>query len=491
MYQTLASRKELYINGQWAAVSEFEDVLNPATEEVIGQAPLGDLNHLDAALNAARQAFDQGEWAQLSINERADVMARFCDAIAARKDEVKALITAEIGATAMLVNYLQFGGAVQFARDMIELARNFEPVENMPTEVIPGKRSSIGLGVKVRSPYGVIAAITAYNFPLYLNLAKCVPALLMGNSVVLKPSPDTPYSALLLGDIADEIGLPAGVLNIITGDVVVAEKLTTDKRVDLISFTGSDAVGSIIMSQASANLTPVVMELGGKSALIVREDADLRKACGFGLASFTANAGQGCALTTRHLVHNSIKEQYIEQLLAMAPGVTMGDPAADPKVAMGPLISAAQRQRVEQHVQRAIDDGANLLCGGKRPEALDKGYFFEPTLFDDVTNDMAIAQQEVFGPVGVVIGFDTDEEAIALANDTDYGLSGEIFSGDMGKAYQMAMQLRTGGVGINGAPNKLSGKVPFGGIKRSGMGREFGVEGLEEFTYLKTISFKA
>jgi acyl-CoA reductase-like NAD-dependent aldehyde dehydrogenase len=313
--------------------------------------------------------------------------------------------------------------------------------------------------------------------------------MLMGCTVVLKPSPYTPYQALILAEMADEAGIPKGVLNIVTGGKEVGEALTTDPRVDLVSFTGSDAVGSAIQAQSAPTLKRVLLELGGKSALIVRPDADIQGAAMAGLMGFTIHAGQGCALLTRHLVHNSVRAQYTETLKAMVGHVKIGNPA-DPATGMGPLIREVARARTESYVGIARSQGARLVAGGARPAGLDKGFFYAPTLFDNVENHHRIAQEEVFGPIGIIIGYDSDEEAISLANDSAFGLSGGIYSANVGRAYEMALQLRTGGVAINGGGGKMSSHAPFGGIKRSGYGREYGLEGLNEFTTIKTISFK-
>ena len=311
----------------------------------------------------------------------------------------------------------------------------------------------------------------------------------VGCTVVLKPSPYTPIEALILGEIADEVGLPKGVLNVVTGDLEAGTLLTTDKRVDLISFTGSDKVGAMIQAHAAPTLKRCLMELGGKSALIVRADADMMAAAQAALGGFITHCGQGCALTTRMLVHNSIRPQFVQMIAGMLGHVKVGNPA-DPSVNCGPLIREVARKRTEDYVQIALDEGAKLIAGGKRPDGFDKGFYYEPTLFDDVNNASRLAQEEVFGPIGAVIGFDSDEEAIAIANDSDFGLGGGIFSANVGLAYEMALQMRTGTVGINGGSGSMSSHAPFGGIKRSGYGREYGVDGLNEFTYAKSIAFK-
>ncbi|HCW62088.1 MULTISPECIES: aldehyde dehydrogenase family protein [Sphingobium] len=486
----LRNKNALYINGEWVTTTQTEAVINPATEGNIGDAPVGTSAHVEAAIAAAHEAFHKGPWPRLSQRERQAKMSEFLDAIDRRAQEIIALIVAEAGSTQMLAQFLQYGIPMQHARAAIELSGR-PAITPLPVETTPNAQgtTTLGAGVKVRDPVGVVSAITPYNFPFFLNVGKVVPALLMGNTVILKPSPYTPFEALILGEIADEVGLPRGVFNIVTGDVAAGEALTTDKRIDLVSFTGSDRVGSLIQAQAAPTLKRLVMELGGKSALIVRPDADLQGAAMNGLMGFTVHCGQGCALLTRHLVHNSVKAQYIETLKAMVAHVKVGDPA-DPTSTMGPLIREVARTRTQNYVDIALSQGARLVTGGKRPAGLDKGFFYEPTLFTDVENHHRIAQEEVFGPIGVVIGYDTDEEAITIANDSDFGLSGAVFSADVGKAYEIALQLRTGGVAVNGGGGKMSSYAPFGGIKRSGYGREYGYEGINEFTNIKTISFK-
>lgn len=482
----------LYVGAEWVKVpaSSLDPVLNPATEEQLALAPVGDRAAAETAIAAARKAFDHGPWPRLDPRERQAKLQAFHDAIAARADEICALIVAEAGSTQMLTRFLQFGVPMKHAQYYIDLCTR-DAAASLPVELVPtgGPLTMLGAGVTVREPVGVVAAITPYNFPFFLNLGKIIPAMAVGCTVVLKPSPYTPLQALVLGEIADAVSLPPGVLNIVTGGPDVGEALTTDPRVDLVSFTGSDRVGAAIQAQAAPTLKRVLLELGGKSALIVREDAHLDQAVMAGVMGFTIHAGQGCALLTRHLVHNSIRAQYVERLAGAARAIKVGDPA-DPAVGMGPLIRDVQRKRTEDYVDIGLAEGGTLVAGGGRPAGLDKGFFFEPTLFDNVRNDWRIAREEVFGPIGIVIGYDTDEEAIALANDSDFGLSGGIFSQNVGRAYEMALALRTGGVAINGGSGTMSSHMPFGGIKRSGYGREYGLEGLNEYTYIKSIGFR-
>jgi acyl-CoA reductase-like NAD-dependent aldehyde dehydrogenase len=485
----LRHRNALYINGQWEAARDSEPVINPANEELVAEAPVGGIAHAEAAIAAARTAFDHGPWPRLPQKARQAKLTEFIDALERRAAEIIPLIIAESGSLQMLARYMQFNMPVQLARHAIELSGR-PAVTPLPVAIAPyaDGTKALAAGVVSREPVGVVVAITPYNVPLLLNVCKSVGAMLMGCTVVLKPSPYTPFEALILGEIADEVGLPRCVLNIVTGGIEVGTLLTSDRRVDLVTFTGSDKVGAAVQAQAAPTLKRVVMELGGKSALIVRADADVGKAALAGSGGITTHCGQGCVLLTRHLVHNSIRAKYVEAVRDLLAGVRIGDPN-DPAVTMGPLIRDAARVRTEQYVESALAEGGRLIAGGRRPAHLKRGFFYEATLFDDVSNDARIAREEVFGPIGVVIGFDTDEEAVALANDSDYGLSGAIYSTDVGRAYELALTLRTGGVTINTGFPQMNPYAPFGGIKRSGHGREQGHLGLDEFTYAKTIDF--
>lgn len=484
----------IYINGNWQppGSNQLEDVINPATEEVIGQAPVATLSDVDAALAAARAAFDHGPWPKMTFAERIEIMKRFRDCLQAREAEVCALLQAEVGVSYMLLKGPQFGGVIEALDYCMELALQIKPQANdvvvTPNIMDPSAPGTLGGATTFHEPYGVVAGISAYNYPLLINMTKLAPALITGNCLVLKPSPLTPFSALLLGKIADEAGLPAGVLNVVTGGVEVGSALTGDPRVDLISFTGSDAVGATILEQSAKNLKKVHLELGGKSAMIVRHDADLAVAAGNAAFNFTLHAGQGCALLTRYLVHNSIRPAFTEAVKAVLSQLKVGDPA-DPQNIIGPLISAAALAKTEHYVKKGLEEGARLVFGGQRPEGLEKGYFHNPTLFDDVDNASTVAQEEVFGPIGVIIGFDTDEEAIAIANNSNFGLSGGIISQDKVTAFAMAQQIRTGDVKINGGTGGLYFRAPFGGYKRSGIGREFGPNWLNEYMLEKSIHY--
>ena len=491
MPAALRDYEGLYIDGRWLPTREAEPVLNPATEGVIARAPVGDAGGTERAIVAARKAFDEGPWPRMRHAERSRILQRFHDVLASRADELTALVVAETGASQMIARFVHVGVSLKIFQTMIELAGRREPMTALPPLLVPdfSGKTKLGMSIKVREPAGVVAAITPFNFPLFLNLVKAGPALAMGCTMVLKPSPYTPLEAFLLGDVADEVGLPPGVLNVVTGGAEIGQGLTTDPRIDLVTFTGSDLVGAAVMGQAAPSLKRVLLELGGKSALIVRPDADLAAAAMAGVSQLTVQAGQGCALCTRHLVHRDVHDAYVAQLAEMMRGVPVGDPA-DAGVMMGPLIRERQRARVEHYVAEGKKAGAALVTGGRRPPSLAKGFFYEPTLFTG-TNAMSIAQDEIFGPVGVVIPFESDDEAVAIANDSQYGLSAAVWSGDVGAAFEIARRLRTGNVGINGGAGEIDARAPFGGFKRSGIGREWGEEGLDEYTELKTISFAA
>ncbi len=482
----------LYIDGQWVAPEAGrEAVINPATGIVIGEAPLASTAQVEAAIAAARRAFDHGPWPTMTMDERADVMQRMVDALHARQADIAALIVAEVGCAQHITHAMQVAAPIGHLASAIRYARREEderlPIDITPNMFVPGGPMAMGGTTVVREPFGVVSAITGYNFPFLLNLAKITPALLAGCTMVLKPSQFTPYSALLFGAICDEIGLPAGVLNIVTGGIAEGQLLCTDERVDMVTFTGSEGVGAAIMAQAAPSLKKVHLELGGKSAMIVRHDADVQRAAAMAVGFLSVNAGQGCAIPTRLLVHNSIRPAFAEVAKAVAGQIKLGD-ASDPTVTMGPLIRESQRAKVEHYIALGKQAGATLLCGGGRPAGLEGGYFTEMTLFDDVTNDMAIAQDEIFGPVGCIIGFDSDEEAIGIANASRYGLNGAIETADPATGYAMALRIRAGSVSLNGGTGTMS-YAPIGGYKRSGVGREYGPHWLREYQHEKSVFY--
>ncbi len=460
------------------------DNVNPATEQVIGVAADASANDVEAAIAAARRAFDESDWStnlELRVASIRQLHAGLLDHV----DELTEISIAEIGATRMACSSIQVVEPLKFLPYYANLAESYEWRTNL------GDADTLG-GPATRwteaEPVGVVAAITPWNVPTQINLAKIIPALAAGCTVILKAAPDTPWSALALGHvIAEHTDIPPGVINIITSsDNTIGELLTTDPRVDMISFTGSTPTGRRIMAAASENVTKVFLELGGKSAMVVLDDVEdlgmVAATAAFGTATV---CGQGCALSTRILLPRSRYDEGIEAIAAMMAATPPADPS-DPGTMLGPLINAAQRDKVEGYVRSALDEGARVVCGGKRPESMTAGYFYEPTLLADVTNDMKVAQEEIFGPVLVAIAYDDDDDAVRIANDSIFGLSGHVFSADDDRALAVARKIRTGTMSINGGV-WYGADVPFGGYKQSGIGREMGQAGFDE--YLETKAY--
>lgn len=476
---------KLYIGGTWRAPDSDAvlEMISPVTEEVVGRVPAANARDAEAAAQAAREAFDDGPWPRKSVAERAKVILAMTEIMRRREDELGQLATEE---TAMSHAIGPAFASMTIER-WIDLAETIVPKFSFVEPALPHVQGSqMGQGVIQREPYGVVTAITPSNIPWFCTALKVAPALAAGCTVVLMPPAINPQTSFILAEIAEEAGLDAGVLNVVPGSPEVGRVLTSDPRIDMISFTGSDATARRICEQAAPTMKKVVTELGGKSANIVCEDADLDMVAADVIASFTAHSGQGCSLLTRTLVHESIHDELVERLLALLEDVKVGDPA-DPSVSVVPLISAAQREKVEKLIAVGVEEGAKVLAGGKRPAHLTRGYYVEPTLMVDVENTMTVAQEEFFGPVGVVIPFTDDEHAIRLANESRYGLSGGVWSADPARAYAIAQQLRTGEVLINGGGPFGNPYLPWGGYKSSGQGREQGHWGLDEYLQYKAI----
>lgn len=486
----VATARALVINGDRRGGPDSVPVIDPSTGSTFAEAPLGGLGEVEDAIAAARAAFDEGPWGAAGPAERSRALGVVAATIEADRDHHVETMIAESGAPR-----LQAGFMVQLALDYLrwcaEMAgRDF--AESLPPNVTPmGPGASIlGARTKLREPVGVVAAFAPFNSCFVLAAVKLGSALAMGNTVILKPSPETPLGVLDLGAAALAADLPPGVVNVVTGELGVARTLVSDPRVDMISFTGSDTVGADIMAQAAPTLKRVLLELGGKSALVIRADADLDLAVRIGTENLTFMAGQGCALQTRHLVHADIHDSYLAGLRESVEALTVGDPGAEGTV-IGPLISAGQLGRVERMTEKAVHDGATVECGGGRAEHLGAGYFFEPTVLAGVDNRSEIAQDEVFGPVVTVTSVRDDETAVELANESRYGLSGGIVTADTGRGWELARRMRTGEVLLNGGAGMMSPWAPFGGYKRSGIGREYGVEGLAEYAQVKTVLYQA
>jgi aldehyde dehydrogenase (NAD+) len=490
----LQREPKLYINSQWVDPSsgEFEDVISPASEQVLCQSPVGNCRDLDSALTAARRAFDEGPWPTMSGKERGRYLHALHAELTAREKDLARLVVLEVGAPQALALNLHVRVPLRNLEFFADLAA-VDSSKPLPLSLAPRPDGTavLGAAVAVSEPVGVVAGITAFNFPFNINISKLGPSLAAGNTLVLKPSPYTPLEAIALAEGADAVGFPAGVINVVTGGREVGEMLTSDPRVDMVTFTGSDTVGAAIVSQSASTLKKVLLELGGKSPMIVLGDADLDAVVPFGVQQVTTQAGQACGLCTRHIVHASRYDEYVARLSEALSQVSLGDPTNDPTVAMGPLIRESQRLRVENYVAGAVAAGARVVTGGRRPPHLDKGFFYEPTVVAELTNDFTICQEEIFGPVAVVLRCTDDSEAVHIANDCRYGLSGSVWSADVGHAYRIARRIRTGGVHLNGGRSMLDPADPFGGTKRSGLGREYGFSALAEYQETKTIKYHA
>ena len=435
----------------------------------IGRIPAAGADDVDRAVAAARAAFPA--WAATPPAERAAYLAAIAGKLSERGDQPAVTISAELGMPIALSRLIQVGLPTMTFASMPALLEELEA-------------EKIGNSLVVREPLGVVAAIAPWNYPLHQIAAKVAPALAAGCTVVLKPSEVTPLSAFALAEICDEVGLPAGVLNLVTGyGQIVGEALTGHPGVDLVTFTGSEGVGRRIGEVTGRNLVPAALELGGKSACIVLDDADLELAVTSCVTRCMINSGQTCIALTRLVVPRERLAEAEAIAAAIAQAHVLGDPF-DPGTQMGPLVSAAQRSRVRQHIRRGVQEGARLVTGGGAPPS-ERGYFVYPTVFSDVRSDMAIAQEEIFGPVLSIIAHDGEEDAIRIANDSRYGLSGAVWSADEDRALRVARRLRTGQVDINGGA--FNPCAPFGGVGASGQGRELGAHGLEEFFYVKSI----
>jgi aldehyde dehydrogenase (NAD+) len=478
--------ERMLIGGQLrnAAGDRTYENINPATEEVVGRAADASAEDMRAAIGAARTAFDDGVWAA-DPAFRARCLRQLHEALLRHAPEIRAAVRAEVGATEASLSTALYDRALDNLPYAADLAERFEFVQDLGVGESMGMQSSRRL---IREPAGVAACITPWNAPMQVNLAKVAFALAAGCTVVLKPAPDTPWSGTVLGRLAvEETDLPPGVFNVVpTSDNAVAQILAEDPRVDLISFTGSTAVGRHLMATAAQTVKRVFLELGGKSAWIICDDADLDTNAAMLAFQSLAQAGQGCSINTRALVQRSVYDEMLDKIVAAFQGVAYGDPA-DAANYMGPLINARQQQRVLDYIEIGKSEGARLVIGGGRPAHLPHGYYVEPTIFADVDPDSRIAQEEIFGPVLCVIPFDTDDEAVRIANSTIFGLAGTVESGSIERARAIAEKVRSGVVNVNGGMY-YSCAVPFGGYKQSGIGREMGTLGLEEYTEVKVIS---
>src|ERR1700742_3677954 len=458
--------------------------INPATEEVLGVAADADAEDMGHAIEAARRAFDDTDWSR-NAELRVRCIRQLRDAMREHVEELREITIAEVGAPRMLTAAAQLEGPVG------DLSFAADTAETYQWNTDLGEAAPMGIRTRriiAREAVGVVGAITPWNFPHQINLAKLGPALAAGNTVVLKPAPDTPWCAAVLGElIAEHTDFPPGVVNIVTSsDHSVGALLSKDPRVDMVSFTGSTTTGRAVMSDGAATIKRVFLELGGKSAFIVLDDADLGGAVGVAGFSVCMHAGQGCAITTRLLVPRAKYDEAVSLAAATMGGIKAGDPT-DAGTICGPVISGRQRDRIQGYLDSAIAEGGTFACGGGRPAGRDVGFFIEPTVIAGLGNDARCAQEEIFGPVLTVIPYDGDDDAVRIANDSPYGLSGTVFGADPDRAAGVAARIRAGTINVNGG-GWYSADAPFGGYKQSGNGREMGLAGFEEYLETKTIA---
>jgi len=474
--------KQFYIGGEWvdpAGTDRFE-IVNPATLEIIGSTPEGTTADMDRAVAAARSALESGPWANSTAAERHQVMSDLLAKLNENADEMANLITAEVGATILFSHFGQVG-ATSMVLDYFTTMMKDYPFEEVRPDMM-------GPAIVRKEPVGVVAGIIPWNVPLFITMLKFAPTLASGSTMVLKPAPDTPLSAFRFAELAHEAGVPAGVLNVVPADREVSEYLVRHDDVDKVSFTGSTAAGRKIGAICGEQLKRCTLELGGKSAAIILDDADLPAIVEELLSSGIMNNGQACVAQTRILAPASRYDEVVDLFTEKMAAQVVGDPTSF-DTTVGPLINEAQRDRVEGYIKIGIDEGARVTTGGGRPEGVGDGWFVEPTLFVDVTNDMRIAQEEIFGPVVSVLSYTDDADAVRIANDSDYGLSGSVWGSDIDRCIDVARGVRTGTYGVNAFG--MAWGSPFGGFKKSGLGRELGPEGLEEFLEYKTINIPA
>ncbi len=473
--QDVKRYEQLYIDGGWVAPAGSEppiEVINSATEEVMATVPQGTPADVDRAVAAAKAAFPG--WSETSVEERAKYLTRIFEGLQARAGDIATTIAQEVGMPVKLA------GLIQAGLPMNTFASTAAVLGDFPFE------ERLGNSLVVREPVGVVGAITPWNYPLHQIAAKVAPALGAGCTVVVKPSEVAPVNAFILAEIIDDAGLPAGVFNLVTGyGPVVGEAIAAHPDVDMVSFTGSTRAGKRVAELAAQSVKKVALELGGKSPNVILDDADFSKAVADGVGKCYLNSGQTCSALTRMLVPRTRLAEAEQIAAATAEAFKPGDPF-DASSVLGPLISDTQRERVRTYIRKGVEEGAKLVTGGDEPpEGLDTGYFVRPTVFSEVTPDMTIAQEEIFGPVLSILPYDDEDDAVRIANDTVYGLAGGVWSGDPERAQRVARRLRTGQVEINGGA--FNPNAPFGGYKQSGVGREYGKFGLEEFLEVKSL----
>ncbi|MFF5110191.1 aldehyde dehydrogenase [Streptosporangium sp. NPDC000509] len=468
----------LFIGGDWVAPAGTDviDVVSPHTEEVVGRVPDGTPADMDRAVAAARQAFDHGPWPRMTMAERAAVVGRLAEIYAARQGEIAELITLEMGSPITFSQLAQAPQPLGMLQYYAELGKTF-PVE----EERPGTFGSVTVR---REPVGVVAAVVPWNVPQFVIMIKLAPALVAGCTVVVKPAPETPLDSYLLAEMIKEAGIPDGVVNIVAAGRETSEYLISHPGVDKVAFTGSTAAGRRIAAICGEQLKRCTLELGGKSAAIILDDCDLPSAMGFLSIASLMNNGQACVAQTRILASRNRYDEVVDAVSAMVRSMPVGDPA-DPATGIGPMVAKRQQERVENYIRIGIDEGAKPVVGGlERP--YDRGWYVAPTVFAGATNEMRIAREEIFGPVLAVIPYEDEKDAVRIANDSDYGLAGTVWTADTERGMDIARQVRTGTYGVN--LFMIENSSPFGGFKGSGLGRELGPEGLSAYLEYKSIA---
>jgi aldehyde dehydrogenase (NAD+) len=474
-----------YVAGRWVEGERSFEVENPADESCFAEAGVTPVAEVQRAITEARQSFDQGVWADLPLAERAKILRAFLDHVEASQEILIDTIMGEAGQPRMMAQGAQVIMGLTLGRQTIDLFEALSHEEANPVPLDDLVRGKVVLSMRRHEPIGVVSAITPYNGAIIMAFQKLIPALMAGNSVILRPSPLTPLSSLVFGEAADAAGLPAGVLSVVIEDGAEgAELLTSDPGIDMVSFTGSTVVGRQILAQAAPTVKRVSLELGGKSAQIYLDDAIERAGMG-AMAVVAMTSGQACVAATRMLVPNARKAEVIEAVCATYGMISVGDPA-DPTNLMGPLISAAQRERCERYIALAEEHGAKVAFGGGRPSGLEKGYYVEPTVLDLPDNTNPAARDEIFGPVIGILGYEDLDDAVRIANDSPYGLAGQVYSADVAAATAVARRIRAGAVTVNSGV--FSAFAPGGGYKQSGLGRERGTDGIREFQEVKHIA---
>ena len=481
---SIAHPDQLFIDGVWVAPhsTNTRTLINPATEEPFMTVAMADEVDVDRAVAAARNAFDHGPWRHLTPAERADYLVRLAEALTRRMDDLAHAWTRQMGVPFHSGALPGTAFGISFLNMNAGLIDQIEWQKEVPT-IFPGSK-----GLRVAEPVGVVAAIGPWNGPLFLMLVKVAPALIAGCTVVIKPAPETPLEAFIIAECAAEVGFPAGVINLIPAETEVANSLVLHPQVDKVSFTGSTAAGRRIASEMGQRIGRVTLELGGKSAAIILDDYDMTAAAQTLAPTITQVTGQFCTNLTRILVPRAKQAEFVAAMADALRAIKVGDPY-DPETYMGPTAGARHRDKVEHYIKLGQENGATLVVGGGRPAGLDRGFYVEPTLFTDVDNAAVIAQEEIFGPVACVIAYDTLDDAIAIANDTIYGLAGAVFTNDAAAAYRVARSIRTGTFAQNGL--KFDFSIGFGGFKQSGLGREGGSGGIQHYLEMKTLILDA